>query len=333
MTGEFELIERLKKMIPRSLQGGSLIGDDAGFLPRGKTGKLFVTTDMIVEGVDFRLGRGGAAPQDIGHKALAINLSDCAAMGGRPIGFVAALGIPKHFSVRFIEGVARGIIRLARKFRVAWVGGDLSGSKQLVISIALLGEPFSGKGILRSGARPGDPVFVTGTLGGSIRRKHLSFTPRLREAEFLAKRFRPSALIDISDGFIQDLGHLLTASRVGARINLDAIPISPTVLRMASSSLLSPQRGERERVPRVRVRGDVRKSLYHALTDGEDFELLGTISKIKWCRLEKAWKRRFPTVRLSRVGEITGKSSGVEWQTGKRSFKKLWFRKKGFAHF
>lgn len=313
MRGEFHLIERLKRLIPRSLQGPFGIGDDAAVFPAGGGGSFLFTTDVIVEGVDFRLGQGGARPEQIGHKALAVNLSDCAAMGGTPLAFVSAFGIPKSCSEPWTERIAKGMVRLARRFKVSWVGGDISRSERLFISIALLGRAKTGEAIFRKGARSGDQIFVTGSLGGSLQGKHLVFAPRIQEARFLAERFRPSAMIDISDGFVQDLGHILSASKVGAMVELDRIPVSSSV---------------REKASRFR-----RRALEKALTDGEDFELLGTVSRGRWRKLEKAWPRRFPGLPLIRVGEIRPSSEGLVWREGEKQFRQLWFRKKGFTHF
>ena len=312
MRGEFHLIERLKRLIPRSLQGAIPLGDDTAILPARAKSLLF-TTDVVVEGVDFLVGKGGATPEQIGHKALAVNLSDIAAMGGKPLAFVVAWGIPRKFSEGWVLRVAQGILRLARQFKVSWVGGDISCSNQFFLSIALLGEGKPGKIILRKGARVGDSIYVTGKLGGSIRAKHLSFIPRIREAQFLVNRFLPTAMIDISDGFIQDLEHLLENSRVGAQIELEQIPISQAAWE--------------------RARGNRRRALPSALIDGEDFELLFTLPRKKSQKLEEAWRRRFPKIPMTRVGRIvTSPLKKIEWREGGKPLK-LWFQKKGFTHF
>lgn len=312
LKGEFYLIERLKRLIPRSLQGPFGIGDDAAVLPRGGGKSLLLTTDVIVEGVDFRIGpKGGAPPEAIGHKALAVNLSDIAAMGGKPSAFVSAWGIPKRISQDWIERTAKGMVRLARQFHVKWVGGDISRAGRLFISIALMGEGKTRKIIQRNGAKRGDFIYVTGTLGGSIHGKHLTFMPRIRESRYLAEEFHPTAMIDISDGFIQDLEHLLSSSGKGARVDLDRIPLSRVVLKGREKSR--------------------RAALQSALTDGEDFELLFTLPKREGSRLERAWRRRFPKLPLMRVGGIDS-GKGIQWfDQGKRV--RLWFQKKGFRHF
>lgn len=314
MTGEFRWIERLKSLIPRSLQGPFPLGDDAAIVPLTRKRSLLFTTDVICEGVDFRLGQGGATGEQVGHKALAVNLSDLAAMGGRPLAFVSAWGIPIHFSERWLERVTRGMVRLAKRFQVSWVGGDLSRSSRFFISVALLGEVESKRAVERRGACVGDGIYVTGELGGSILGRHLRFTPRVQEGEWLATHFSLRAMIDVSDGFIQDLEHLLKASRVSAQVELGRIPISKAAW----------QRG----------RGERKKALRSALSDGEDFELLFTVGSSEGGRLEKAWKRKFPRVRLTRVGRIVkGPHTRIEWRINGEKLPRLWFEKKGFSHF
>ena len=314
LPGEFHLIERLKHLIPRSLQGPFPIGDDAAILPTGRGKCLLFTTDAIVEGVDFIIGSGGTAPEQIGHKALAVNLSDIAAMGGRPLAFVVSWGIPKKLSQRWVQRIAKGMIRLARAFDTAWVGGDISRAQRLFISIALLGEGEIERIVQRKGARRGDLIYVTGELGGSIYGKHLSFLPRVQEADYLVKQFHPSAMIDISDGFIQDLEHLLVSSQVGARVDLDRIPISEVVWKKA--------------------RGSRARALEHALTEGEDFELLFTLRSKEGERLEKMWPRQFKGLPLTKVGEIVDSHAGtMEWRDRGKRVRRLRIRRKGFTHF
>jgi len=321
MKNEFHLIKRLKSLIPRSLQGSIPIGDDAGIFRAPPDKSLLFTTDVIVEGVDFLIGKRGASPppagtaspEEIGHKALAVNLSDIAAMGGRPLAFVSTWGIPKKFPEKWVERAAKEMLHLTRRFKVDWVGGDISRANQVFISIAMVGRA-SKKVVLRKGAKPGDFIYVTGKLGGSIKGKHLSFTPRILEGQFLASRFTPTAMIDISDGFVQDLGHLLKASKVGARVELESIPISNAAWRGARRSR--------------------RRALQSALSYGEDFELLFTLRPAQRVKLEKAWRKRFPGVLLSCVGEVTNSKPGkIDWFDGRKPLTKLWFQKTGFAHF
>jgi len=314
MTGEFELIRRLTSLIPPAVRRKFRTGDDAAVVPLAGGRSLLFSTDSIVEGVDFLIrGKGAGRPGPIGHKALAVNLSDIAAMGAKPVAFVTAWGIPKGFSEGRVLRAAKGIARLARRFQTAWVGGDISRANRFFISIAILGEARTGSIVYRKGARSGDWIYVTGTLGGSILGRHLSFIPRVREARYLAEHFSPTAMIDLSDGFIQDLGQILGGSHVGAEIELDRIPVS--------------------RAARTLARGSNRRALESALTDGEDFELLFTIPPRHGKRLEKSWRKHFPAVRLTRVGVVRRGPGRMAWfEKGKR-LEKLWFRKRGFVHF
>lgn len=305
MSGEFELIEKLKKQIPARLRGRIGIGDDTGVFAARNSDYLF-TTDVIVEGVDFL---PAAKPEDIGRKALAVNLSDIAAMGGRPTAFVVTLGIPRRFSQKRLERCYSGMMRLAREYQVSCLGGDITRAKDFFISIALIGEsprrPF-----LRSAAKAGDLIGVTGELGGSISGKQFNFTPRLKEAAFL-RHYKVRAAIDISDGLVQDLEHILQASRKGARLELNAVPVSSAAKRNAGKNRS--------------------KALLHALSDGEDFELLFTVSAREKARLEAAWKKKFPRVQLSWIGKIQS-GKGIQWQLrGKNTVYKL--KKKGYTHF
>lgn len=314
MKDEFRLIQKLTSLAPPAVRRKFRVGDDAAVIPLAEGKSFLFSTDVIVEGVDFTLrGKGAARPEEIGHKALAVNLSDIAAMGGRPVAFLTAWGIPKGFSEKWILRSAQGIARLARRFQISWVGGDITRSKPFFISIAILGEAQTKKIVLRKGARPGDFVYVTGTLGGSILGRHLSFIPRVSEGRYLAEAFSPTAMIDLSDGFIQDLGHLLKNSGVGAEIELERIPVSQAARRLA--------------------RGLSRRALESALTDGEDFELLFTIRPRESDRLERSWQRHFPAVRLTHVGVIRSGRGKMTWLKGGERLPQLWFRKQGFVHF
>ncbi|NTV30347.1 MAG: thiamine-phosphate kinase [Candidatus Omnitrophica bacterium] len=248
-VGEFGLIEKLKKFQRSSTRIVRGIGDDAAVLELDRRRYQLFTTDMLVEDVHFL---GGVDPAALGHKAMAVNISDIAAMGGRPTFAVVSIGVPSGLSSRYIEAVYRGMRVCADRFGASIVGGDTVSADKLVINVALLGEVEKGRLVLRSGARPGDRIFVTGPLGGSLAfGRHLRFAPRLREARFLVERFRPSAMIDISDGLAGDLGHILRASGLSAWL-------------------------DEERIPRRRG-----VTLEAALRDGEDFELLFTLSSLK----------------------------------------------------
>lgn len=297
--GEFGLIELLRKRIlhlrglksrQRVIQG---IGDDAAVVPFTSDRYLLFTTDMIVEGVHFTLKD---APEAIGRKALACNISDIAAMGGVPTYAVVSLGISPQARVQWTQKIYQGMEKLTRSFAVAIVGGDTAKSNRLIINVALLGEVKKTQMVTRAGARRGDWIFITGPLGGSLRSgRHLTFTPRIKESQFLVKNFKPTAMIDISDGLATDLGHILEESHVGAVLYEHKIPLN---------------RGA---------------TLRQALYDGEDFELLFTLPPDEAKRLQ-ACKKDFYF-----IGEIVSSRYGL--QCIDRSWKKKKLTPQGFQHF
>lgn len=270
--GEFGLIEALKQFAPVSKAVIKGIGDDAAVLPYSKSEYLLFTTDMLAEDTHFTRRM---PPQGIGHKALACSISDIAAMGGWPSYAVVSIGIPKSLSVSFIKDVYKGIQRTARDFNVSIVGGDTIKTDKMVINVALLGLVEKKYLVTRDGAKSGDWIFVTGSLGGSFKSKrHLNFTPRLAQARFLVEKFKPNAMMDISDGLSGDLNHILQASRVGARLDHASIPRRKGV------------------------------SLSQALNDGEDFELLFTLSPKK-ARSLMDWQARAKSFYFYPIGAIT----------------------------
>jgi len=239
------------------------IGDDTA-LVRNSDAATLVTTDMLIEGVHFTLAT--AAPRDIGWKAMARNVSDIAAMGGRSTAAVAAAALPRGFARAHAEALVKGMLDCADAFDFRLVGGDLAVTAgPLMLAVTLLGDLGGRPPILRSGAQPGDAILVTGTLGGSLLGKHLRFTPRQAEGLVLAQRYMPHAMIDISDGLARDLHHLLEESGVGATLWAARIPISDDARRAAAASGRDP--------------------LDHALGDGEDYELLFTADEAKAARL------------------------------------------------
>ena len=230
---------------------------------------MLFKTDGVIDGVHFDSAR--AKPGEIGHKAVARGLSDIAAMGCVPAFAVVAMMVPRQAREAFIRGVIRGMERTARRFNTPIVGGDVaSHAGRLAITVALLGEARGVRPIRRNGARPGDALAVTGALGGSLLGKHLRFTPRVREGLALNRRFELHAMIDISDGLATDLGHLCDESGVGAVIREDLLPISRAARQMAKR--------------------DGRSGLQHALTDGEDYELLFAVPRIEGPRVARSGK-------------------------------------------
>lgn len=251
---ELALIEwiRNRAQSAPNLQVG--IGDDcAVWQPTGAP--LLFTTDVLMEDVDFRVAE--TTPRLIGRKAVAVNLSDIAAMAGRPLAALVGVALPKSRGFDFARDLQEGMQSLADEFGVAIIGGDTNTwDGPLVISVTLIGEATERGPVRRTGAKPGDWLFVTGPLGGSILGHHLTFMPRIREALELHRLVDLHAMIDLSDGLAADLYHLLDESHVGATLVADAVPISGDARRME----------------------DHRSPLDHALSDGEDFELLFTVS-------------------------------------------------------
>ncbi|MBM3861261.1 MAG: thiamine-monophosphate kinase [Verrucomicrobia bacterium] len=239
--GEFGLIRQFQKQIP-------LAGDDCAVLPGGG----LLTCDPVIEGIHFLTD---TPARQVGWKAMARNLSDIAAMGGEPRYAVVSLGLRPTTPVRWVRQLYDGLHAAARRFGCEIVGGDTAHVRhEQFVVVTLLGH--ADQPVRRSGARPGDIVFVTGRLGGAVRSgKHLRFTPRLREARWLVKRVHVHAMIDVSDGLASDLQRLVEASRVGFDIASAKIP----------------------------------GKLPGALSDGEDFELLFTVAP---CNAGKA-RRKF----------------------------------------
>lgn len=283
---EFDLISKLTKSLPMNQWVVAGAGDDCAVLDSGQPGRyLLFKTDAVVEGIHFD---ADADPVRVGHKALARCLSDIAAMAGKPIAALVTIALPKKFDAAFIQRIYEGMGEVARKFGVAIVGGETTTNpERILISIALLGDVASEKCILRSGAKAGDGLFVTGELGGSIAEKHLHFEPRIKEAHWLVENFSIHSMIDLSDGLAGDLRHILTASKVGAEIRAASIPIS------RAAKLQS------------KMKPNGKTPLIAALSDGEDFELLFTVASKDAVALLDGWNKQFPETRLTCIGKIT----------------------------
>jgi thiamine-monophosphate kinase len=295
---EFELIARLTKSLPTNSNVVTGAGDDCAVLDFGLPDQwLLFKTDAMVEGVHFTRD---TPPEKIGRKALARCLSDVAAMGGTPAAMLVTIALPQKFDLKFIEAIYDGMSALAQKHGVAIVGGETTVNPGgILISIALLGFVPRGKAALRSGAKTGDAIFVTGELGGSLAGKHLEFEPRLAEARWLAESFSIHAMIDLSDGLAGDLRHILKASRVGAELLKPAIPVSRAAKLRARESSSAPS------------------PFAAALADGEDFELLFTVAGADAVKLLDAWKKQFPKLKLSCIGKImAGEGVTIRDQTG-----------------
>jgi len=303
--GEFGLINRIRKSMaasdPDLIQG---IGDDVAVVDLGNK-VLLVTTDILIEGIHF--DRSWIDPHRLGKKALAVNLSDIAAMGGTPRYFLISLGLPKNLPLSFISSFYRGLKEGAKRFHVALIGGDTSLSQKIVINICLLGEGKKGELLFRKGARIGNDLFVSGTLGDAalglkilqkeglrgratgLIGKHLSPCPRIELGHAISGHRLATAMIDVSDGLLIDTTHLLEESGVGARIWEDRIPLSGLYRKWIHAYSKEPYE--------------------IALTGGEDYELLFTAPpeiKERISSLARSLK-----IAITRVGEILPRKQGL----------------------
>ncbi|HEX6125421.1 MAG TPA: thiamine-phosphate kinase [Pyrinomonadaceae bacterium] len=297
MRSEFEFIRNIKDKY-----GLNRIGDDCAVVPKDAKTDMVVTADMLVEDIDFRLE--WTTPELLGAKALAVSLSDIAAMGATPKWAMLTIGCPTSlWTSEFLDKFYEGWITLARHHDVELIGGDISRTPdKFVIDSIVAGEVPKGKAVLRSGASPGDSIFVTGSLGGAAgglillesgfryakvgpRRKELITrqlrpTPRVEAGKYLLRRNLATSMIDISDGLGADLHHLCDASGVGARLEVDAVPFDENLSALVPAGARSADFG------------------------GEDFELLFTSPR------KKLSHAKLPPI--TRIGEITANAGIIE---------------------
>ena len=252
---EFEFLSWLREQLPAHpcLRLGP--GDDAALVALSGRPECLVTVDLLTDEVDFRLSE--TDPRRIGRKALAVNLSDLAAMAGRPLAAVIALALPRDGALPLAKELYQGLLPLAERYGVAIAGGDTNcWDGPLAISITLLGESAERGPLRRDGARPGDWLLVTGSFGGSILGRHFDFEPRVREALLLNERYELHAGMDVSDGLSLDVSRLAAASGCGVVVRPENVPVSQAAEELASRQ------------------SDGVGALDHALSDGEDFELI-----------------------------------------------------------
>lgn len=284
--GELRLIALIRRWLgdasPRSPFG---IGDDCAVIPPTKNQQL-VTTDPVIHGQHFD---DTVPPRSVGAKLLKRNLSDIAAMGGRPVAAVVSLALAPDTRIEWLRGFYLGLADCARRYGVKIVGGDITqGPKGFFGAfLTLHGESAGRRVVTRGGAKRGDRLYVTGTLGGSLRGHHHRFTPRLAEGAWLAGRPEVRAMMDVSDGLAKDL-ESLTPAGLAPALDAGVIPISAAARRSARQSGRTP--------------------LAHALGDGEDYELLVVVRGRSTAReFERAWQKRFPEVPLTPIGAFAPK--------------------------
>ncbi len=329
---EFEFVEKLKYKTStfRNPQSSSRIGigDDCAVLPKDAKTDLVITADLLVEDIDFRLT--WSKPEFIGHKALAVSLSDVAAMGAKPVWAMLSIGIPASvWKTDFVEKFYDGWFRLAKKFDVQLIGGDVSKTPdKIVVDSIVAGEVKKGKAVLRSGAKVGDLIFVTGNLGGAaaglqllenglsydfadkiwqrnLLLKQLQPFPQVSDGLFISENDLATAMIDLSDGLSSDLAHLCRASQVGAKIFADKIPFHKNLHTIAKS---------------------FEEKIDYALNGGEDFELLFTVNPKKNFKAENTHKN----CNFFCIGETTANVGTIELCVEN---KVEILQSKGFRHF
>jgi thiamine-monophosphate kinase len=316
VKSEFEFIHYIKKSY-----GLTAIGDDCAVLPKDGIFDLLVTVDLLVEDIDFKLE--WTRPESLGHKALAVSLSDIAAMGGRPKWAMLSIGVPeKLWESDFVKRFYKGWNELGAEHGVELVGGDISCAPgKLVIDSIVGGQVPIGKAVLRSGARSGDAIFVSGSLGGAagglrllerssepetdpemqkLIERQLSPTPRVILGDWLRKHEIASAMIDLSDGLSSDIHQVCEMSGVGAEIDADLLPIDKNLQKLFGA--------------------DERLAL--ALNGGEDFELLFTVPPEKISLLENA--------DASRIGRVTENSGVIQLRDGDQTTD---LHPSGYRHF
>ena len=284
--GELRLIAEIRRWLGKASPKPPFgIGDDCAVLPPTKHQQL-ITTDPVIFGQHFD---DTVPPRVAGAKLLKRNLSDIAAMGGRPLAAVISLALAPDTSIGWLREFYLGLAACARRYRVRIVGGDITQGPAGCFGafLTLQGEATGPRVVTRGGALPGDRIYVTGKLGGSLLGHHHNFTPRLAEGAWLARRKEVCAMMDLSDGLAKDLD-ALTPDGLAPALTAAAIPVSAAARRCSQETRQSP--------------------LFHALGDGEDYELLIVVCyRADKDRLERDWKKRFPKLKLSLIGTFVRK--------------------------
>ncbi len=307
---EFELIARIAETLPTNEQVVHGAGDDCAVLDLGLKHELVLfKTDAVVANVHITMD---TPPEKVGRKALARALSDIAAAAGKPVSCLVTLGLPKDFDADYVLAFYNGLNELARDYHMSVSGGETTRTDgPMFVSVAVIGTVPRNRVITRAGAKLGDAIFVSGELGGSLSGKHLDFEPRLKEAQYLAENFTIHAMMDLSDGLAGDLRHILNASKVGADLFSDSIPVTRAAKLKAKNE------------------SSAKPPVLAALTDGEDYELLFTVPSKSAVAIIDGWKENFPNTKITCIGKITA-------QPGLRLRDKLGVRElpaHGYTHF
>jgi len=276
-VGEDALLASLLRDLPISHAVIAAAGDDCAVVESpGRKNLLVLKTDCVVEKIHFA---SATEPILVGWKAMMRALSDFAAISAVPQFALITLIVPAARSTSWVKKLYRGLRRAAARFDVSVVGGETSATRgPAAISVSVTGYVEKDRWISRSGGKKGDDLFVTGRLGGSLRRKHLRFVPRITESRWLTKNFRVHAMMDLSDGLGADLPRLAKASKLGFKIDMEKLPLSPGA------------------------------KIENAISDGEDYELLFAIPPRNRESLQREWKQKFPKLRLTRIGSLNRKS-------------------------
>ncbi len=283
--GEIALVERIKSFLPDLHDLSIKAGDDCAVVKSAPNSDLVLASDPVIAGVHFS---DDAEPYDIGHKAVGRVLSDFAAMGAEPKWILINLVAPPETDINIIDEIYRGANELLARFGAAIVGGDVARGDKLELHVFGTALVPVGEAISRNGAGTGDWLFVTGILGGSIVGHHLDFEPRIEQGVWL--RNRVTAMMDISDGLILDLQRMLKMSGVGCKLDVSKVPISPDAAEM----------------------NDGKSSLEHALSDGEDFELLFTVTDAEKDKFIVSWNDKFNLL-CTCIGRITNEPGEINF--------------------
>jgi thiamine-monophosphate kinase len=326
--GEFGFINRFAHKFDNLINKEEIgIGDDCAVIPLNQTENYVISTDLLMEDIHFLKDK--ISPEELGYKSLAVNLSDIAAMGANPKFSFLSLAIPSNISVEYLDAFMKGYHALSDKYKVPLMGGDTTKSTgKLAINVAVVGQCKKTEIHLRSMAKKGDLICVTGSLGNSagglkilldnlelntennfLVQKHHAPEPRIEEGKWLAQQKSVHAMMDISDGISSDLLHILDASKKSAFIDTHKLPISKTLNAVALKNKWN--------------------SIELAISGGEDYELLFTMEAKDYVRLKKEYKTHFST-EISAIGEIKEGPSGITWQ---KDGQIVSHKKSGYNHF